>query len=195
MKGLTLLWTSVALTLAALGLCFGCSEAESIYDTTHQARFIYQQVATKQALRSALETGGYFCEIYARYGKYYFSNNYGQNSEDNILAVTGGKPYQAVAGFIVGRFNVQELGTGQTLLAVDRACPNCEIEDFVARPVAFVDSVPTWVHCKSCHRVYNLEDGAKLIGGDPYLKNGRRAIKLTRYHIRYEAPNHLEIYN
>lgn len=177
--------------IALIGALVACTTAESEYDTTHSAAFIYRQVSNKQALRSALDGSGIYCMVWYERGKYYFSNSLGQTDSDNLPAITGGVPYQSLSGFIVGRAANIDFSGQQPRYAWDRACPNCNLYDHIVRPVEFCGTLGTQVQCPRCHRVYELESGGILTEG----RQNDTDIKLYRYHISYDGGNNLQIYN
>lgn len=186
----TLSQTLQALTTGLLCcLLAACAEAELEYNDPYPANFIYRQVATKQALRSALESPGIYCMIHAEGKVYHFDNNYGQSDTDNMLGITGGQPYNSAGcGFIVGMTISTDMRTGQPQrVAYERACPHCDTFDNVTRPVEFQEKCSRYVVCPRCHRTYDLEvQGAAI--------NGEGAIRLYKDRLAYDGMNNLRIY-
>lgn len=178
------------LSMIALGcLLTACTEAELEYNDPYPANFIYRQVATKQALRSALESPGIYCMIHAEGKVYHFDNNYGQSGTDNMLSITGGQPYSSGgAGFIVGMTISTDMRTGnQQRVAYERICPHCDTYDNITRPVEFQEKCSHYVVCPRCHRTYDLEvQGAAI--------NGEGRIRLYKDRIAYDGMNNLRIY-
>lgn len=178
--------TTLLLLATSLLLMAACADAESEYDRMHSAAFFYRGVATRQALRSALEGAGVFCAIWCRNNVYHFENNYGATDTDNLLAVNDGKPYQAVEGFIVGKIAGVDMKGRQPIYAFDLACPNCDRE--LIRRALTLHQTTTLVSCSRCQRVYDLEKGGILVEGE-------KGIKLLQYHVSYDGMNTLQIYN
>lgn len=176
------------LGLMALLTLTACDEAESEFDTTHRAAFLYRSVATQSALRSALNDYGVYCRVWVSGGHYLFENNNGVTGQDNILAVAGGRPYNALCGFIVGRRSSIDMKGRQPLYAYDLACPNCDRESALSVPLYFVARGDARVTCRRCKRVYNPDEAGQLVGGE-------KGIHLIRYHIDYDGMNILQIYN
>lgn len=185
----TLPLASVLITLVITLMMSGCANAESEYDTTHSAGFFYQQVATKTALSSALQSpAGIFCLIYADAAKYYFCSSHGLTDEDNITAQTGTRPYNAVDGFVVGRLQTPDV-RGEDLYAFDSACPNCcAAPEYVVRRLAFVGKGNPRLRCERCKRVYDPCSAGSVV-------EGAEGIKMLRYHISFDGVNNLQIYN
>lgn len=177
-----LLGLIVLLTLTA------CEDAESEFDTTHRAAFLYRNVATQFPLRSALNGFGVYCRVTASAGLYHFYNSDGLEGQDNILAIAGGRPYNALCGFIVGRRSNLDMKGRQPLYAYDLACPNCDRESALSVPLYFVARGDARVTCHRCQRVYNPDEAGQLVGGP-------KGIHLIRYHIDYDGMNILQIYN
>lgn len=177
-----LLGLIVLLTLTA------CEDAESEFDTTHRAAFLYKSVSTRTPLRSALNGAGVYCRVWALNGLYHFESNYGVTDQDNILAVVGGRPYNAICGFIVGRSALIDMKGRQPLYAFDLACPNCSQQAALSIRLEFRATGSPLVVCHKCHRSYDLDNGGLLV-------EGAQGIKLFRYHIDYDGMNILQIYN
>lgn len=181
------------LTLFGL-LMSGCAKVETEYDTKTRASFMYRQVSTKQALRSALQSPGIYCMIYAHNNYYIFENNQNQTDSDNLLAVNSGTPYiSRGAGFIAGMANgVDIYGRFGVLYAFDRVCPSCYEESYRQLKLSFT-AEGNKVKCASsngCGRIYNLD-----LGGIVENKQNPTDPKLYRYHITYDGMNIVQIYN
>lgn len=179
---------SLAVT-ALCGLFVACAEAELEYNDPYPANFIYRQVATKQALRSALESPGIYCMIYAKGNVYHFYNNYWQSDTDNMLSITGGRPYSSGgAGFIVGMTISTDPMTGnQQRVAYERLCPYCDKYDKKVSALEFQEKCSRYVVCPRCHRTYDLEvQGAAI--------NGEGNIRLYKDRLAYDGMNNLRIY-
>lgn len=169
------------LLCAASGLLSACSEAQSAYDTTHQAAFIYRRVATNPALLSSLGGFGIYCKVWYEGGQLHFQNNVRTAATDNLDAAAGDKPYIAISGFIVGK-------GPDALYVFDRACPNCASADLINHALDFTAVGATTVQCSRCKRIYDLDLGGLPVGGE-------KGIKLFRYHIDTDGLNNLHIYN
>lgn len=185
----------VAIVCGAAGLLIGaCSMVETEYDTKARASFTYRLVSTKQALRTALQSPGFYCTITAHNSQYIFENNAKQIDTDNMLAVNNGTPYiSRGAGFIVGKASgYDKYGNFAPLYAFDRLCPYCY--DYTHRQLRLTFTEEgNKVKCASingCGRIYNLDQGG-------YLENKQSPTdpKLFRYHITYDGMNILQIYN
>lgn len=179
---------NILLGLSLLLCLASCEDAESEYDTTHRAAFLYRSVSTQSPLRSALNDLGVYCRVWASGGHYFFENNHGLTGQDNILAIAGGRPYNALCGFIVGHRSNIDMKGNLPLYAYDLACPNCDLESAISVPLYFVEKGGTRVVCRRCQRVYEPDDQGRLVGGP-------KGIKLLRYHIDYDGMNILQINN
>lgn len=182
------------ITSAFLLLC-SCEEAEDVYDRSHRVLFRYDSVASKQPLRSALQSPGIYCMITATSRQFVFTNNYGQSVTDNFVALQGSNPYRWSCGLIVGHFDVPTL-RGETEVAYSLECPNCCQWDNVERPVQFTDATlsahtEARVICPRCERVYDLGLEGIIVAG----RQDENDIKLRRYPINYDGHNHLEVHN
>lgn len=178
------------LTAAMLcGLLAACVEAELEYNDPYPANFVYQQVATKHALRSALESPGIYCMIYAKSNVYHFDSNDGHNDTDNMLSITGGKPYSSAGcGFIVGMTIKTDMKTGtQQRVAYERVCPHCDTYDKITKALEFKEKNSQQVVCNRCHRIYDLETQGVAI-------NGEGNIRLYKDRLAYDGMNNLRIY-
>lgn len=177
-------WKS--LTIAALcSLLAACAEAELEFNDPYPANFIYQQVATKQALRSALESPGIYCMIHAERNVYHFNNNYWQSDTDNMLSITGGQPYSSGgAGFIVGMTISTDMRTGNPQrVAYERLCPYCDTYDKKISALEFQEKGSRYVVCPRCQRIYDLE-----------VQGTAGSIRLYKDRLAYDGMNNLRIY-
>lgn len=187
---LATLYSAFLLTLVS------CESAENEFDTTFRASFYYRGVSTKQALRSALESMGVYCEIYVQGKTYIFRNNQNQTDSDNMLSLNNGTPYLSGGhGFIVGKRSEMDMkGRLGVLYAYDRVCPNCYKTAGGRRIPLNVDAAgSTLVECKSgCHRIYDLNKEGHVVEHAQSPKD----YKLIRYQIKYDALNGaVSIYN
>lgn len=169
------------IALLAMGLATACSDdgVEGLY-ASDRASFICRSVSTIAPLRTALNSYGEFCMIYADVNYYHFAS-------PTVTAPPVPKTQQSLyqsyichAGFIVGKGGIVELGSADyPLLCYDLVCPNCFRENSITRRLAFAQQQGIVV-CNSCHRHYDLNNLGVIVQGD----KGR---KLLRYHISYAA--------
>lgn len=176
MRGIKIFVAAFAVLLLA-----ACSDdsAEGTY-SSDRASFICRSVSTIAPLRTALNSYGEFCMIYADVNYYYFHSS---TVTAPPVPKTQSSLYQSYichAGFIVGKGGIVELGSADyPLLCYDLVCPNCYHDNSITRRLAFAEQQGSVV-CNSCHRRYDLNNQGLIVEGE----KGR---KLLRYHISYAA--------
>lgn len=172
------------LLLLVLTLC-GCDKAEDLYAHT-AARLTYNYVNTTPQLLNALNGAGQWCIISydaasASSYSYTFTDANGSSfTSQPLQTVLNGTPI-SVAGFIVGTPSIVDMNGRLYPQAFDRVCPNCYEETYIQRRLNFHDQTGH-VHCSTCHRVYDLNNGGIITAGE----NGK---KLYRYHVSYAGNN------
>lgn len=179
--------TLLLAAVAALGLA-SCDDAAEAEYSSEAASFICRNVSTIAALNNALNGYGEFCLIYADTQHYFFASPSTATQQVNKTQTSLYNSYICLAGFIVGRAGVPDLGSGSSysLYCFDAVCPNCYRDNDIYKRLAFTDEGST-VTCGTCHRTYDLNNRGIVLSGD----KGR---KLLRYHLSY-AGNVMVIQN
>lgn len=169
---------AVALLMAtALLAACGNDNVDSKY-SNYRASFSLSPINTISPLTAALNSYGEFCTISATTSQYIFRSL--TNSEQvNRDAYTAYRTFICIAGFIVGRTSMTELGTGNyPVVCYDLACPNCYSSDGISRALSLQSGAKA--KCTRCSRVYDLNNEGIITDGE----NGKH---LERYHISYSS--------
>ena len=178
------------LLVVLLTVCFfsACNndDVQSTY-STHQAYFYYPRVLTTQPLYAALTGPGQYCAISLSASNLIFQSTTNSLSVP-ITAVSGYQRFQCINGFIVGQSNIPDMTTmALPILAFDRACPNCYVNDVITRPLTLKENGRAY--CDRCRRTYDLNNLGLIIDG------AKGDLNLFRYHISYNGENIMVIKN
>ena len=149
------------------------------------ARLTIENVQQAPVLFIACESMGEYCTITSDGQRFNFTNATNQTSFINITAMSGYSGYYlGLSGFIVGRLTIPEMGEDYVrVVCYDRACSNC-YSNSITKPVVWKKGASDYVECKSCGRIYNLNDVGNISDGP----GGR---PLYRYRVNYYSQSHL----
>lgn len=163
-----------ALFLTLLTACSG-DDAQSEY-SKYRAALSLTGIETITPLRNALGSFGEYCTVTADLsGKYFQCSTLHSSQRVNRTGADAYHVYTCIAGFIIGRSSLTEIGTGNyPLLCFDLACPNCYADDGISRALSLKEG--GLAYCSRCKRTYDINDRG-------IVSDGKAGRKLERYHI------------
>lgn len=138
-----------------------------------------ENVSTLAPLYESLTGHGSFCRISFEPSGYRCVTNRGSKAFRPFTQIDRLNPPVAVAGIIVGLPNMPDLDGGMHPIAYDGVCVNCYEELDKVVNVDFFKQGTAYVRCRSCKRVYDLNNKALVV-------EGQKGRPLYRYHLQYD---------
>jgi len=175
------------LALLAGACCLPGCEGDSEYTTEYACYFVFDTtIHNTSIINNALNplSPGIFVMVSTTLqGSVRYVNaelNDGKTSE--TVAVTTAKETRLT--YKLGAYNGLIIGygtlTGGELYAFDRQCPNCmKAYNLYKYPLSWTNN-GAYVSCKTCGRVYDLNNGGYIVEGDA-------GVKLSRYQASYNG--------